>query len=320
MRRSSGLLSRASVGHIPDFKPTNARGECYEEGSYGSLIPGPFGDGVPKTRCCNTFGSFATDSGCQNMLESLSDLCGANYEDRRHRILDECCISTAWDEALAMSPTGPPCEGAGGDVPGDTGSGGGSGGGGAESGGNESTSDNHSCGSRNQEGGLTGQIIDGAFDLASQGMCALWTDSCANANGSPVYCGDVYQNAGARDPNAPGWVPGWYPAGYSESEYLQFTALAGLGVVATGLLASSLFGALFASDGEEEKPAAALPAASGGGSGGSNAGGSGGGANVSITINQGGDDDEEKPKPEKKQTQKKAKKKKKTSTNQKEKK
>jgi hypothetical protein len=133
----------------------------------------------------------------------------------------------------------------------------------------------YKCG--NQKGqGTTDSILEGLFDLADTGMCAIFSDTCQQGGESKsVYCcrqggqqemqglgqenGDTGEDPtcvfkpGPGQPGQPppGWVPGWMPGGYSSSQYAQALALAAL----TGVSAFSLIGTLFGSSEGEERAA-----------------------------------------------------------------
>ena len=212
----------------------------------------------------------ASRSACEQMLGAMEGECGSKREDTRQQFRDGCCgLHDGLAEQEGNIPSGSffPCE---------DGTGGGSG---DQNQDNENDYDDsgdspYKCGNTDEgKGGLWGKVIDGAFNIADDGMCALFPASCANGAGEQsVYCCRQEMPAGdvagllvlaADDPTGgatmtcgpggapPGWVPDWYPGGYTDSQYKQFSALAGLGILGAGLLAYSLFAG---GDEDEQQP------------------------------------------------------------------
>ena len=197
-----------------------------------------------------------SEARCDQLLDNMESSCGDNRDARAGEFDKHCCQSGDQNRRNNLL---------GGDfVRCEDGTGGGSG---DQNQDNENDYDDsgdspYKCGNTDDgKGGIWGKVIDGAFGIADDGMCALFPASCQNGAGEQsVYCcrqevpSDV---AGllalADDPNGgasmacgpggapPGWVPDWYPGGYTEGQYAQFSALAGLGILGAGLLAYSFF-------------------------------------------------------------------------------
>lgn len=109
-RAASGL---AGLRDVPSYRPVGENGECYEEDQYGNMRAAPV-DRAEKTRCCSLFGTPDSHENCMARLEKLRNpppgTCGQVWEALYHDLLHNCCLSSAYDEALAMGNNPPACE------------------------------------------------------------------------------------------------------------------------------------------------------------------------------------------------------------------
>ena len=273
LQEGGGMAHRQPQASKERMAPQDALAAALGEKAPGSM---PSAMAATEIRCCHDpmedpccVGCFKSTDDCFAMVEALNEKCGEEYVKAAQRIYQLCC---GYDITQDLSTfrqfgnveQGPPCPNDGTDYQDQNNR--------ADYNGGSP----YNCGNDNSDsGGLTGKVVEGLFNLADDGMCAIFNETCQNgAGGKSVYCcrqsagndSRSVQGLGAAklagdDENAPtqrcgpsgpppDWVPNWAPAGYTSNQYLQAMLLAAL----TGLSLAYLLGALFGEgDGQQQR-------------------------------------------------------------------